>query len=603
MRPRWIHLASASLFVALTGCSEDGGITPNGDGGRPRGDSGTITPPPADTGIGPMICLDEDNDGIADNLENGDTDGDGTPDRIDEDSDNDGFTDADEAVGNYPGAMMLPRLMCGRQPDDCDADGRPNFRDLDSDNDGLSDAEERMAGTNACSEDSDGDGVPDLTERVAGSNPADRNSMPPSGSLYVTLPYHPPGEMGPHVQRRFTFQTRIRAADIFFVVDTTGSMGGTIETVKSTFMSRIVPGIASAIGPMGNVRYGLAAHGDFANGELNGAIHRDGAMRIYHRLSRDAAAVARSAGSPIPGGTCRSGYTGLCASGGGDWPESQVVAMYTLLNGYGSARFGGTATRPVNPVTDCMQAPDEPESYGWGCFQVGRVPIFVLFSDATWHNGPPGQPTGLGAPHQYSPPETTATYANLRDELRRRGGFFVGVSVGRGETRPASWQLARDSMTVDAMGNPIVFPRAPENSSASGSVDLPMVADAVVDAITTIVAQSRQDITTRTDPDTMEMRLPMGRTTAHFIRSVTPVGAIPEAPEGYSRRDMTTFYNVSPSARVEFEVDFYNDFQPGGMTAQLFRATIVVLGRAMSEVDRRDVFIIVPANTSQPPIG
>jgi hypothetical protein len=252
-----------------------------------------------------------------------------------------------------------------------------------------------------------------------------------------------------------------------------------------------------------------------------------------------------------------------------------------------------------------MQAPDEPESYGWGCFQVGRVPIFVLFSDATWHNGPPVQPTGFSppnTPHRYSPPEDTATYNNLRDELLRRGGYFIGVSVGRGETRAASWQLARDTMTLDGSGAPIAFPRMP-NAAQQGSVDLPMVADAVVQAITTIVDQSRQDITTRTDPDRMETRLPMGRTTANFIRSVTPVGAIPEAPEGYSRRDMTTFYNVSPSARVEFEVDFYNDFQPGGMTAQLFRATIVVLGRAMSEVDRREVFIIVPANTAQPPIG
>jgi len=40
-----------------------------------------------------------------------------------------------------------------------------------------------------------------------------------------------------------------------------------------------------------------------------------------------------------------------------------------------------------------------------------------------------------------------------------------------------------------------------------------------------------------------------------------------------------------------------------GTTATLYRATIVVLGRANAEVDRRDVFIIVPANTTQPPIG
>jgi len=74
-------------------------------------------------------------------------------------------------------------------------------------------------------------------------------------------------------------------------------------------------------------------------------------------------------------------------------------------------------------------------------------------------------------------------------------------------------------------------------------------------------------------------------------------------PAGYDRRDMTTFYSVLPSTRVVFRVDFWNDFQPGGMVAQLYRATIVVLGRAGSEVDRRPVYIIVPAIGAGAPPG
>lgn len=577
MRTRWLGLLSAALVAASFGCSEEGAFTPVGDGGRRDGaNGGDSSSPPTDTGA---VCYDGDGDGIADNLENGDSDMDGTPDSMDMDSDGDGFTDADESVGNYPGVMTLPPLTCGRAPNDCDGDARPNFRDLDSDNDGLSDAEERMAGTNACNEDSDGDMVPDLTERVAGSNPADRSSMPPTGSLYVTLPYHPPGEMGPHVQRRFSFQTRIRAADVFFLVDTTGSMGTTIATVNNTLSTRIVPGIAAAIGPMGNVRYGIAGHGDYGSGGTN----TFGAMRILQRLTPNSALVATAARS-------------LTAVGGGDEPESQVPGLYTLINGFGQANYGGTAIRRMNPMTDCMQAPDEPEPYGWGCFLPGRVPIIVLFSDANWHNGPGGQ-------YPYSPADTNSTYNNVRDEFVRRGAYFIGVSVGSGQTRAASWTLARDTMTFDGMGNPIVFPRDPTGSPAQGGADPTTVADLVVNAVTTIAGQSRQDITTRTDPDRMEMRLPMGKTTADFIRAVVPFGAVPEMPTGYTRKDMTTFYSVSPDARVEFEVDFYNDFQPGGTTATLYRATIVVLGRAMSEVDRRDVFIIVPANTTQPPIG
>jgi hypothetical protein len=50
---------------------------------------------------------------------------------------------------------------------------------------------------------------------------------------------------------------------------------------------------------------------------------------------------------------------------------------------------------------------------------------------------------------------------------------------------------------------------------------------------------------------------------------------------------------------VVFEAEFYNDFQPGGPSAQVYEATIVVLGRAGSEVDERLVFMVVPADGAQ----
>ncbi|MBL8683758.1 MAG: hypothetical protein JNK05_31590, partial [Myxococcales bacterium] len=136
MRTRWLGLLSAALVAASFGCSEDSAFM-GGDGGR-RMDAGGgggdgRTNPPTDTGA---MCFDSDGDGIADNLENGDSDMDGTPDAMDMDSDGDGISDADESVGNYPGVMPLPALVCGAPPNDCDGDARPNFRDLDSDNDG-----------------------------------------------------------------------------------------------------------------------------------------------------------------------------------------------------------------------------------------------------------------------------------------------------------------------------------------------------------------------------------------------------------------------------------------------------------------------------------
>jgi hypothetical protein len=75
-------------------------------------------------------AMDTDGDGIPDDLEgDGDPDGDGTPNYLDDDSDGDGLDDSYEGTA------------------DPDFDGTPNFLDLDSDNDGVSDQEEVSAGT------------------------------------------------------------------------------------------------------------------------------------------------------------------------------------------------------------------------------------------------------------------------------------------------------------------------------------------------------------------------------------------------------------------------------------------------------------------------
>jgi hypothetical protein len=578
MRVPSLLCISSLVLVSLAGCSADDGSGGSVDGGRrdARADArGSDAPGGPDVPIGP--CTDMDNDGISDTFEqNADDDGDGVPNWSDDDSDGDGYTDIVESVGNYPNyASGRAPLTCGAAPDDCDSDGRFNFRDTDSDNDGLTDAEEAMVGSNPCASDSDGDGIDDLTERAAGSNPTDNSSMPPANTLYVTLPYHPPGDMGDHPTREFTFQTRIRSADIMFVIDTTGSMGTTISAVQDSLSTTIIPGIVAALGPMGDARYGIAAHGDFANGDAGGGS-ADRAMTLYQRLDANSS-------------LSQMATTRLAATGGGDGPEAMVPAMHALISGHGLAGYGGTAVRDMMPGVDCPGTMDgSAPYYGWACFQEGRVPIMVLFSDADWHNGP------SATSNFYTMVPGAAMYSDLEHEMVRRGAFFVGIDVGFGLTYANSDVLARATGTVDASGQTIRFQGDPST-----------IANSVVDAITRIAGQVRQDITTNTTPDPMETRIVAGHTTADFIpfipgstvnRMVTPTRGMPDAPTGYDRHDDTTFYNVAPSTQVVFTVTFYNDFQPGGSTASVYKATIHVLGRAGTEVDHRDVFIVVPAD-------
>ncbi|GAB4206906.1 MAG: hypothetical protein OHK0013_23980 [Sandaracinaceae bacterium] len=503
--------------------------------------------------------MDTDGDGIADGAEgNGDFDGDGTPNYLDDDSDGDGIPDSVER-GTGPNACA---------PSNSDGDPRPDFLDLDSDNDGLPDATERASGSNSTNPDSDGDGIDDLTETAAGTSPTDETSRPPETTLYVVLPYMSTAE------REFDFSTRIRAADICFVVDTTGSMGGTISEVQRTLESTIVPGIVAALGPGADARYAMTAHGDFQEGGGN----YTGNVQVFQRMTTDVAAV-------------RAATRSLRADNGGDWPESQVPAMHALIDGRGTPNYAGTATRRMDPVRDCGDGPDDPASFGWCCFREGRVPIMVLFSDAPWHNGVDGIDGVAPGGNFYRSTPDAATWPDLVSAMTSRGAYFVGIDVGGGQTSMNSRELARLTGTVDGSGAPIAF-----MGSASS------VASSVVEAVQRIAGTTRQNITTRVDPDVAETRIALPNTTASFIAAVVPVRGVPAAPEGFDSMDATTFYNVAPSTRVYFRVDFNNHFQMGTDTAQVFRATIVVLGRAGSEVDRRDVFIVVPPTGGEVPI-
>ncbi len=100
---------------------------------------------------------DSDGKGVDDGVQSSalplfDTDGDGTLDYRDTDSDNDGIPDAVESRGSS-----------AARPTDTDGDGAPDYRENDSDNDGVSDAVE--AGVIPSEpNDSNGDGRPDFQD-------------------------------------------------------------------------------------------------------------------------------------------------------------------------------------------------------------------------------------------------------------------------------------------------------------------------------------------------------------------------------------------------------------------------------------------------------
>ncbi|MCO4747346.1 MAG: hypothetical protein KC912_21280 [Proteobacteria bacterium] len=113
--------------------------------------------------------IDDDNDGQIDENVGQRNTPDGIPNYLDDDSDGDGISDADE----------------WRDGPDANGDGVPDFLDCDdastgcgedADGDGVSSCDELAFGMNPVNPDSDGDGVPDGVEFGTGSTPMDTDN-------------------------------------------------------------------------------------------------------------------------------------------------------------------------------------------------------------------------------------------------------------------------------------------------------------------------------------------------------------------------------------------------------------------------------------------
>ncbi|GAB4207250.1 MAG: hypothetical protein OHK0013_24700 [Sandaracinaceae bacterium] len=550
--PARIALCALALLAVPVAACTTGGPNRGRDAG-PGG--GTDAWAPVDPACNPT--QDADGDGIADTREGtNDPDGDGLPSFQDPDSDGDGASDSDEAATGNPCA-----------PRNSDSDPLPDFLDTDSDNDGLTDQDERGRGTDPLDRDSDDDGVTDLGEVLGtGTDPLDRTSTIPEEDFFVVLPY-----LGERVPRELEFGTDITVADVYFLVDTTGSMGGPISNVQSS-LTRIAAELSTRID---SVQMGVGEHKDFpfCDGDPFGSEcfgdASDDAYVHHQDITDDVARV-------------QAGLARLTASGGADTPESQVEALYQTASGLGGSwTYGGGGSWSL-PRKVCEVLPDETRRrIGYPCFRPGALPIVVLVSDVPWHNGATG-----GEPYANISP-APHTFAQAVSEMNRIGARYIGVAVDGGG-RFEHEEMARATGSVDAGGRPLVY------DAAGGSVS-----DAIIEGISTLVGGTPQDVDTRTQNVAGN---PGDVDATGFIKAITPnrgcspaTGACgPNPGVTYASQDDRTFYEVIPGVRVYFDVDFYNDFVPPPPTAQIFRAQIIVVGNGVTDLDEREVYIIVP---------
>ncbi len=544
--------------LVLLGC-QVGGNRPDGSVGA---DGGHIVSCSSDA--------DADGDGIFDEYETSqDWEGDGTPNYQDTDSDGDGYLDAEEH--GVPGGCTAV---------DLDSDGIPDYLDLDSDGDGLSDEEERTRFfTDPRNPDTDGDGFIDLAEAATGTDPNDAASRIPEDTFYVVLPY-----LGEAEERELVFGTTLRKADVFFMLDGTGSMVGERSRLVSS-LSTIVTEMTEVLTDVG---VGFGGFAGFGGRNAGGCMtflgietcqdgpEGDEPFRLDQVITTDLAEM-------------QAGVMRLHTDyGGANWASSNE-ALYQAATGEGFQPWLGPQR--------CTLVPDEEgRRYGYPCFRPGALPILVVLTDTSSKNGPLVGASGMyddsgftastRGPHRYE-----ETLAALNGIGARVIGVISGDEIGSPSAISQFETWARETGTVDGSGDPITFMISEDGSGLDSSI---------VEAIRVLAEETPQDIDAEAR-DGEDRPEEMGVDARMFIKAITPVSLFDgvmnvECPMT-GRCDDQQFYDVTPGQTVRFRVRFLNDFHMPRSFAQVFLATIYVLGNGVAELDAREVVIVVPAGS------
>ena len=523
---------------------------------------------------GPNRCdsmLDSDGDGLWDDYETADDrDGDGLPNHLDTDSDGDGIGDMEERGD---------RMGCDARRSDLDT--FPDYLDNDSDGDGLSDREERETYfTDPYNPDSDGDGYTDTAEVVTSHDPLDPAEGLDERDFYVVLPYE-----GDPEYRELDFGTDILKADVFFMMDRTGSMSGEVAQLKSGLRT-LVTRIATTIPDIG-VGFGGFEDFDVSGGSCS-VIFGMEVCDIQYGADGDVPFELLSTITTDPDQMV-SDVSLLEADGGGATWASSTEALYQAATGEGIGTW-------VPPQT-CAVVPDEMGMrFGYPCFRPGALPILVVMTDTSSRNGPmtssdQDYDTSLfpaGAyPHTYDQTLTALTSIGARVF-----GVISGAEVSSPSAETQAREWARATGTVDAAGSPIYFMIGGDGSGLT---------DRVAQAIERLASETPMDISTRTeDGEDVPVRDP-GVDARLFIKEIRPTMAWDpmgiEIPDTVLTRDDVAFYAVTPGTTVTFEVKFENDVVPGTLSSQVFLARIVVVGNYVADLDTRDVIIVVPAGS------
>jgi len=402
----------------------------------------------------------------------------------------------------------------------------------------------------------------------------------PNRDFYFYEPYGQPPNPANDVLK---FSTNIKLVDVAFVMDTTGSMGGSITALKNALQGSLLTQLQAAIP---NVAMAVVDHRDYPVGPIIGGYGSPGdwPVKVHQVMTTDINLVKTGVGKYVAGG-------------GNDGPESQIPAMQHTLTGEALLWSGGSVAAHT-PAAGTTGGVD---------FRPGAVPVVVLITDIDWHGE-------NHTPYNF----TTPTMASLKAAFAAKNARFVDITSGDESQANELSDATGSSVPVGSFGSVAGCSATQCCTGVNGAGRAPNgpggkcrlnflhsdgngVSNAVAKGIEAIAVGSSFDVTAKPSNDPKN---PGGVDATKFIKALrakdegdAAAGCPAQAAvdtNGDGIKD--TFKTVKVGTPVCFEiVPAQNDFVQPTLDPQFFKAFIDVLGMPGSiQLDRRDVTFLVP---------
>ena len=387
------------------------------------------------------------------------------------------------------------------------------------------------------------------------------------------------------------FGTNIKQVDVAFAMDTTGSMQGSINNLKTALSGTLLADLQAAIPNVGLAivdyrDYPVSPFGSKASAgfPLLGIppTPADWPVKVHQKITTSLAAA-------------QAAVNLYSAAGGGDNPESQIPAMQHILTGEALAWSGGSV--PAAPPTA--------GHFGAVDFRPGSVPVVVNITDVSWHSE-------TNEPYTFATP----TMASLQTAFAANNAFFVNITSSDESQANALSDATQSNVPASAFGGTCGAgqcctgvngaARAPNGPGGACRLNFlhsngAGVGTGVVKAIQAISVGAAYDVkgVPSNDP-----KNPNGVDATKFIKALRAMdegnaaAGCPAVPARDSDGDgiKDTFLNVVVGTKVCFEViPAKNTTVPATNDPQFYNAFIDVVGvQGNIPLDKRSVLFLVP---------